>query len=136
MEDKKDTCMNLMQEYPASFRVLGIGEDTKEIIERIKEFGFEGVSASVVEEGEVCGPTEETKLAFIVSVNDVPRADSIAKSFHEAGVLTLGLSPDADPLCYDSVGYGVMIHDYPSVVKEILKPVATPGYISYDFAEL
>lgn len=123
--------------FPASFRIIGIGNGVDEIINNVRSFGFDGVSAEVINIPFECTPSDENKLAIIVSINNDDHANRIAKSFHKAGVLTIGFSEDADTSCYDSVIRGVSSADYAGIIKAILQPVATPGYyICYDFSDL
>ncbi len=121
---------------PASFRVIGVGSGAGEIINKVKAFGFEVVSAEVVDAPSEATPTEEDKLAIIVSIDKDETANIIAGTFHEAGVLTIGLSEDADPSCFDSVLEGAVPNEYPEVIESLLRPVVIPGYISFDFSDL
>lgn len=88
---------------PTSFRVIGIGEATKEVIETVKSYRYDCVSATVLTEPFECIPTDEDKMVIIVAKDNEDHANSIAKTFHDAGVLTLGLLDNADFDCYDSV---------------------------------
>lgn len=126
------THMNL----PTSFRVIGIGEATKEIIETVKSYGYDCVSATVLTESFECVPTDEDKMAIIVARDNEDIANRIAKTFHDAGVLTIGLLYDADSDCFDSVMSEASYKEYPDLIKAILQPIATQGMIAYDFNDL
>lgn len=121
---------------PTSFRVIGIGEATKEIIETVKTYGYDCVSATVLTEPFECIPTDEDKMVIIVAKDNEDHANSIAKTFHDAGVLTLGLLDNADLDCYDSVVADVSCTEYPDLIKTILQPIVTQGTIDYDFNDL
>ena len=121
---------------PTSFRVIGIGEATKEIIETIKSYGYDCVSATVLAEPFECVPTDEDKMVIIVAKDNEDHANSIAKTFHDAGVLTLGLLDNADLDCYDSVVVETSCTEYPDLIKSILQPIVTQGMIAYDFSDL
>lgn len=121
---------------PVSFRVLGIGEATKEIIEAVKSYGYDCVSATVLTHPFECVPTDEDKMVIIVARDNEDIANGIAKMFHDAGVLTLGLLYDADLDCYDSVVSEASFSEYPDLIKAILQPIATQGMIAYDFNDL
>ena len=121
---------------PTSFRVIGIGEATKEIIETVKSYGYDCVSATVLAEPFECVPTDEDKMVIIVAKDNEDHANSIAKTFHDAGVLTLGLLENADLDCYDSVVSEASYTEYPDLVKSILQPIVTQGMIAYDFSDL
>lgn len=121
---------------PTSFRVIGIGEATKEIIETVKSYGYDCVSARVLTEPFECVPTDEDKMVIIVVKDNEDHANSIAKTFHDAGVLTLGLLDNADFDCYDSVVSEASCAEYPDIIKAILQPIVTQGMIAYDFNDL
>ena len=121
---------------PTSFRVIGIGEATKEIIEKVKAYGYDCVSATVLNEPFECVPTDEDKMVIIVAKDNEDHANSIAKTFHEAGVLTIGLLDNADWECYDGVVVETSCTEYPDIIKSLLQPIATQGMIAYDFNDL
>lgn len=121
---------------PTSFRIIGIGEATKEIIETIKSYGYDCVSATVLNEPFECVPTDEDKMVIIVAKGNEDHANSIAKTFHEAGVLTIGLLDNADLECYDVVVVETSCTEYPDLIKALLQPIATQGMIAYDFNDL
>lgn len=121
---------------PTSFRVIGIGNATKEIIDSVKSYGYDCVSATVLTEPFECVPTDEDKMVIIVARDNEDHANSIAKTFHDAGVLTLGLLDNADLDCYDSVVSEVSCAEYPDIIKAILQPIVTQGMIAYDFNDL
>ena len=128
----RDSITNL----PTSFRVIGIGEATKEIIETVKSYGYDCVSATVLTKPFECVPTDEDKMVIIVAKDNEDHANSIAKTFHDAGVLTLGLLDNADLECYDSVVSEASYTEYPDLTKALLQPIATQGMIAYDFNDL
>ena len=121
---------------PTSFRVIGIGEATKEIIEKVKAYGYDCVSATVLTEPFVCVPTDEDKMVIIVAKDIEDQANSIAKTFHDAEVLTIGLLDNADLECYDGVVVETSCTEYPDIIKSLLQPIATQGMIAYDFNDL
>ena len=128
----RDNITNL----PTSFRVIGIGEATTEIIETVKSYGYDCVSATVLAELFECVPTDEDKMVIIVAKDNEDHANSIAKTFHDAGVLTIGLLDNADLDCYDSVVPEASYTEYPDLIKSILQPIVTQGMIAYDFSDL
>lgn len=121
---------------PTSFRVIGIGEATKEIIETVKSYRYDCVSATVLAEPFECVPTDEDKMVIIVAKDNEDHANSIAKTFHEAGVLTIGLLDNADLDCYDSAVSEASYTEYLDLIKSILQPIVTQGVIAYDFNDL
>ena len=121
---------------PVSFRVLGIGEAAKGIIEAVNSYGYDCVSATVLTHPFECVPTDEDKMVIIVARDNEDIANGIAKTFHDAGVLTLGLLDNADLDCYDSVVAEASYTEYPDLIKALLQPIATQGMIAYDFNDL
>ena len=111
MDDKDLFHTNL----PTSFRVIGVGKATKEIIEAVKSYGYYCVSATVLIDPFECVPTDEDKMVIIVARDNEEHANSIAKTFHDAGVLTLGLLDNADLDCYDSVVLEASYTEYPDI---------------------
>ena len=122
--------------FTTSFRVIGIGEATRGIIETVKSYGYDCVSATVLTEPFKCIPNDEDKMVFIVANDNKDYANSIAKTFHDAGILTLGLLDNADLDCYDSVVSEASYTEYPDLIKAILQPIVTHGMITYDFSDL
>ncbi len=121
---------------PASFRILGIGMATKEIIETVKSYKYDCVDASVIINPFECIPADRDKIAIIVAKDNESHANSIAKAFHDAGVLTIGLLYDADLDCYDSVFSEASHTDFPAIINEILQPIVSTGMICYGFNDL
>ena len=121
---------------PASFRVIGVGTGIEEVIKEVNSLGLDGVSTEIAEYPYECIPNDEDKLAIIIFTDLEETANRIANTFHDAGVLTLGFSEDADPSCYDSVMLCDSRKDYPEIIKDVLHPIVTPGMISFDFNDL
>ena len=121
---------------PASFRVIGVGTGIEEVITKVKSLGLEGVSTEIAEYPYECIPNDEDKLAIIIFTDLEETANRIANTFHDAGVLTLGFSEDANPSCYDCVMLCDSRKDYPEIIKDVLHPIVTPGMISFDFNDL
>lgn len=122
--------------FPVSFRVIGVGHGIENVINEINSFGFEGVSAEVVKYPFDCTPQDEDKLAIICFTDCDDNANRIAKTFHDAGVLTIGFAEDAVPSYYDSIMEHVRSSDYPKIIQTLLQPIVTSGMISYDFNDL
>ncbi len=123
-------------EFPASFRVIGVGHGIDDVIDKVKAFGFGGVSAEVVKYPFDCTPGDEDKLAIIVFIDCENNANQIAKTFHDAGVLTIGISNEALPQYYDTVMQYVSTSNIPEIIKILLQPIVNPGMINYDFNDL
>ncbi|MDE6073293.1 MAG: hypothetical protein K2F80_01675 [Muribaculaceae bacterium] len=124
------------EQLPVSFRIIGIGEPATKIIENVKSYGFECVAGNIVTSPEECIPTDEDKMVIVVTTDNNEVANVIAKKYHEAGVLTIGLGNNGDLSCYDSVMRGTCPTDYPEIIKSLIQPVIMTGYICYDFNDL
>lgn len=127
---------SFMAPLPVSFRVTGIGTGATDIIEKVKSFGYDCVGCQVVNSADDCIPTDEDQMAIIVARDTEDLANAIAKTFHDAGVLTIGLLYDADYSCYDSVNIDADFRDFPNIIKTLLQPIVTQGYITYDYHDL
>lgn len=128
--------VSFQQSLPVSFKVIGIGLGVTDIIEKIKSLGYDCVGCLVVNDSADCVPTDEDKMAIIVAKDNIEAANEIAKTYHDAGVLTIGLVPEADFSCYDSVATGASPTDFPEIIKNLLQPVVSFGYICYGFNDL
>lgn len=124
------------QPFPVSFKVIGTGTDATDIIEKVKSFGYDCVGCIIVETPNDCIPMDDDKMVIIVARDNEEVANTIAKTYHDAGVLTIGLVYDPDILCYDNIASDTSVKSYPDVIKHLLQPIAKPGLLSYDFYDL
>lgn len=124
------------QPFPVSFRVIGVGTSTADIIEKVKSFGYDCVGCQVVNSAAECIPTDEDQMAIIVSRDKVEVANEIARTYHDAGVLTIGFLNNAAAGCYDSVAIDTLVNDVPYIVKDLLDPLVKPGLLNFDFHDL
>lgn len=127
---------NFQQPIPVSFKVIGIGSETTGIIEKVKSFDYDCVGCLVANDPADCVPTDEDKMAIIVATDNMETANEIAKTYHDAGVLTIGLVPEADYSCFDSVATETSSVDFSETIKNLLLPVVSYGYICFDFNDL
>lgn len=127
---------HLQQPLPVSFKIIGIGSETTGIIEKVKSFDYDCVGCLVANDPADCVPSDEDKMAIIVAKDNMETANEIAKTYHDAGVLTIGLVPEADYSCYDSVATETSPVDFSETIKNLLLPVVSYGYICYDFNDL
>ncbi len=127
---------NYQQPLPVSFRVIGVGTDTAGIIEKVKSFGYDCVGCIVVQSPGDCIPVDEDQMAIIVAHDNEDMANAIAKTYHDAGVLTIGLLYDADHSCYDSVNIDAHFNDFPDIIMTLLQPIVTSGILNFDFNDL
>lgn len=114
---------SFMAPLPVSFRVIGVGNGAADVIEKMKSFGYDCVGCQVVDSADDCIPTDEDQMAIIVTKDNEDVANAIAKTFHDAGVLTIGLLYDADHSCYDSVNIDAHFNDFPDIIMTLLQPI-------------
>lgn len=124
------------QPFPMSFRVIGVGTGVADTIEEVKSLGYDCVDCFIADSARDCIPADDDKMAIIIARDNEEAASAIAKAYHDAGVLTIGLVDNADITCFDSVMKDASIKDYPSIVKILLQPIVTKSYICYDFNDL
>lgn len=124
------------QPFPVSFRVIGIGTGVTDIIEKVKSFGYDCVGCIIAETPGDCIPMDDDKMVIIVARDNEEVANAIAKTYHDAGVLTIGLVYDPNIACYDSVMMDSRHEDFPEIIKTLLQPIVNPGLICYDFNDL
>lgn len=121
---------------PVSFKVIGTGTGAIDIIEKVKSFGYDCVGCIFAETYSDCIPMDDDKMVIIVAWDNEEVANTIAKTYHDAGVLTIGLVYDPTIACYDSVMMDSRHEDFPEIIKRLLQPIITHGYICFDFNDL
>lgn len=137
---------------PKSFRVIGIDSGVSTAIEQIREFGYESVEVVMADDLLYKSPRLDDKMVILLTSEDNTYLRVIAKEFYQADVLTLIVSthnievkdPDWDSLesvelskgrNWDSLTISPII-SMAAVVKSLLDPICTRGYICYDFNDL
>lgn len=121
---------------PVSFKVIGIGTGAADIIEEVKSFGYDCVGCILAKYPTDSIPMDDDKMAIIVARDNEDVANAIAKTYRDAGVLTIGLVHNADISCYDNIAADTNIENFPEIIKHLLLPVVSQGYINYDFSDL
>lgn len=103
----------------------------------VQSFDYDCVGCLVTNDPADCIPTDEDKMAIIVTKDDVDAANKIAKTYHDAGVLTIGLVPDTDYSCYyDSIATETRTVDFLETIKNLLLPVVADGLVYTDYHDL
>ncbi len=80
------------ESWPVYYRVICVGEETLGAFRSIKSFGHDkrnGVSVQSTTMVPNPTPTEEDKMVILLSNGDSQQLEGIAKSFYQAGVLTV-----------------------------------------------
>lgn len=133
---KMNEKVSFMAPFPVSFRVIGVGISTTDIIEKVKSFGYDCVGCQVVNSAAECIPTDENQMVIIATRDKAEVANEIARTYHDAGVLTMGFLNNVTAGCYDSVAIDARVDDVPYIVKDLFEPLAKPGIINFDFHDL
>ena len=125
-------------DFPVSFRILGFGESLKSTIDKIGNLGYEGVSAAIASEDQLPTPTDEDKMVIILVYESIDMAISVAKSFYQAGSLTLIIStqPIDNNSKFCDAQTMVRSEDMLVPVKGILDILLGQGYINLDFNDV
>ena len=124
------------QPFSVSFKVIGTGTGATNIIEKVKSFGYECVGCILAETPSDCIPMDDDKMVIIVALDNEEVANKIAKTYHDAGVLTIGLVHKPDVSCYDNIAADTNAGNFPEVIQHLLQPVVSQGYICCDFNDL
>ena len=122
--------------FPVSFKVIGTGTGANDLIEKVKSFGYDCVGCILAKTPGDCIPMDDDKMAIIMARDNEEVANAIAKTYHDAGVLTIGLVCDPNMACYDSVTTEPRHEEFPGIIKTLLHPIVTHGYICFDFNDL
>ena len=124
------------QPFPVSFKVIGTGTGATDIIKKVKSFGYDCVDCFIANTPSDCIPMDDDKMVIIVARDNEEVSNTIAKTYHDAGVLTIGLVYDPNIACYDSVMMDSRHEDFPEIIKALLQPIVTQGYICFDYNDL
>lgn len=127
-----------LNDFPVSFRVIGYGESFQDLIQEIKEIGYEGLQAAIMKEGDVILPTDEDKMSIILCSAACEGLESLLKTFRQAGVLTIVISTDQLDIPADTYDSLMVANrrEMISAVKTLFNPVFYQGRINYDYNDL
>ena len=123
--------------YAVSFHVFGIDESFKPIIDKIDALRYDGVSAKTIRPEQLPLPVEEDRMVIILADEGNDSVIDAAKSFYQAGVLTLIVShkrfESQSKFCdAQLVDTDAMYHP----VKVILDMIFNNGLIAIDFNDI
>lgn len=123
---------------PVSFRVIGYGDSFLDLIQEIKQIGYEGLQADIIKEPEAIIPGDEDKMLIVLCSTACMGIEGLLNTFHQAGVLTIVIS--TVPLIIATDTYDSLMiaerNEMINVVKTLLNPVFYQGRINYDFTDL
>lgn len=127
-----------MESFPVSFRVICVGEELSGVFRSIFSMGFDGVLVQSTTMFPNPTPSEEDKMVILLTKGRSPLFENIAKSFYQAGVLTLIISTELietkETIC-DAQTVSSIESMY-SIVKGLLNPLLKPCLIAYDFHDM
>lgn len=134
----EDSSNGFTNNFPVSFHVFGIGESFKSIIEKISDLKYEGVSAATTKPDQLPSPTEEDRMVIILTDEDSDAVIDAAKSYYQAGVLTLiGSHKQHESQC--KFCDAQLVSDTETMyhsVKAILDMIFNNGLIALDFIDI
>lgn len=130
-----------LQEYPnyqlpVSFRVIGFGERSKILINKINSLKYPSVRTFNYEESKIV-PEEEDLMVILINPSNKD-IQYFSKSFYQAGILTLVVSSkDFSKIkdCFDSFTKVSQNKILPTI-KGILDSLFHIGPISFDFNDI
>lgn len=134
----EDLSTDYFNNFPVRFHVFGIGESFKPIIDKISDFGYDGVSATTIEPEQLPLPTEEDRMVIILTDEGNGSVIDAAKSYYQAGVLTLIVSHErfkSQCKFCDAQSISDTETMYLSV-RAILDMIFNSGYIVLDFNDI
>lgn len=131
-----ETLEKYQHPFPVSFKVIGTGTGATDIIEKVKSFGYDCVGCILAETPSDCIPMDDDKMAIIVAQDNEGVANAIAKTYHDAGVVTIGLVHNPDFDSYDNIASDTNSDNFSEIIKHLLQPIATHGPICCDFNDL
>lgn len=133
-----DLSNDYINSIPVSFHVFGIGDSFKPIIDKIDSLGYDGVSASTIKPEQLPSPTEEDRMVIIFADEGNDSVIDAAKSYYQAGVLTLIVShrqfESQSKFCDTQLVADTKAMYEP--VKAILDMIFNNGLIALDFNDI
>lgn len=124
-----------MESFPVSFRVICVGKELSGVYRSIISMGFDGVLVQTTTMSPNPTPTETDNLVILLTNGRSPLLESIAKSFYQAGVLTLVVSTEwietKETIC--DAQTVATIESMPLIVKRLLAPLFSVGLTCYDY---
>ena len=127
-----------MKSFPVSFRVICVGEELSGVFRPIFSMGFDGVLVQSTTMFPNPTPSEEDKMVILLTNGRSPLLESIAKSFYQAGVLTLVVSTSLietkETIC--DAQTVTSMKSMPLIVKRLFAPLFSDQLTCYDYNDL
>lgn len=127
-----------MESWPKSVRVICVGEEMSGVFCSIKSLGFEEVSVQSTTMFPNPTPTDEDKMVILLTNGESKLLESIAKSFYQAGVLTLMVTTKIVEMTETFCDSQTVepIESMPFKVKALFNYLLKPQYLCLDFMDL
>ncbi len=124
--------------FPTSFHVFGIGESLKPILDKISALGYDGVSTKITSPELLPSPTDEDRMVIILVDECTDSVVAAAKSFYQAGVLTLIVSNSriVSKTKFCDAQLVARLENMYVAVKAILEILFTNGLIAIAFSDI
>lgn len=126
-------------EIPTNFKVIGFGASILSTLESISYCGYDSVSVYDANILKNIIPTDEDKMAIILVTGDLERAIQCAKTFYQAGVLTVAITLEGLFLPDDACDTQSSTKEYKfvEIIKCLLNVIFNyNGYVSLDFSDI
>lgn len=120
---------------PVNFRVVGYGEVLSPVIDRIRDFGYDGLEARVVTSFQEISPADNDKMVIVLATDYREGLVELLKTFYQAGVLTLVITDSDINLPSDVCDSctTVPVDKFAMTVKDLVAPIFNHGIINLDF---
>lgn len=125
-------------EWSVSFRVICVGKELSGVYRSILSMGLDGVSVQSTTMFPNPAPSEEDGLVILLANGNSPLLNRIARSFYQAGVLTVVVSTEVietKELTCDAQTV-TSKETMAFIVKDLLNPLLKQGLLCYDFNDL
>lgn len=133
-----DLSIDFSNSFPTSFHVFGIGESFKPILDKISALGYDGVSTRITGPELLPSPTDEDRMVIILVDECSDSVLAAAKSFYQAGVLTLIVSNSriVSKTKFCDAQLVTRPENMYMAVKAILETLFTNGLIDIAFSDI
>lgn len=120
------------------YRAIGIGNETEEAITQLRNLGYDGLSAEVFNPEQPPCITPDEKVVILLVSGQCEDAFLCAKSYKEAGVLTIAVCTEGIemPSGYVDSQTQVSASKMSEVAKTILDVIFIPAMIALDFNDI
>ena len=125
-------------EYPIFIRVIDFDKELNDIIESLNRLEYYGLKATCLKRGENVVPTDDDRMCLFIASHPSEELASIAKIFHDANVLTIGIFTENN-IFGDGLtdSYTVVNADKVLMtVRSLIDPIFMPSIISVALSDI